>query len=99
MLQQVETLQINLENYYPLLDEETISDLERLANRLSGLRVAHLNATPVGGGVAEILRSLVPLMNGLGVQMDWYCFKADAEFFQITKNIHNSLQGGSNFRP
>jgi len=95
VLQQVETLQINLENYYPLLDEETISDLERLANRLSGLRVAHLNATPVGGGVAEILRSLVPLMNGLGVPTDWYCIRANAEFFQVTKNIHNSLQGGN----
>ena len=54
------------------MDEEAISDLERGANRLSGLKVAHLNATPVGGGVAEILRSLVPLMNGLGVQTDWY---------------------------
>ena len=95
MLQQVETLQINLENYYPLLDEETISDLERLANRLCGLRVAHLNATPIGGGVAEILRSLVPLMTGLGVPTDWYCITANAEFFQVTKNIHNSLQGGN----
>ncbi len=82
-------------NYYPLLDEEALSDLERLANHLSGLKVVHLNATPIGGRVAEILRSLVPMMNGLGVQTDWYCFNADAEYFQVTKNIHNNVQGGS----
>lgn len=93
MLQQVETSQVKLENYYPLMDEEAISDLERLANRLSGLRVAHLNATPIGGGVAEILRSLIPMMTGLGLPTGWYCITANAEFFQVTQNIHNSLQG------
>ncbi len=94
MLQQVTTSQVNLEPYYGLLDEETGADLERLSTRLRGLKVAHLNATSMGGGVAEILRSLVPLMNGLGVQTEWFCISAEPAFFQVTKNIHNSLQGG-----
>ncbi len=67
MLQQVATSHVNLKDYYGLLDEESVTELERLSTRLSGLKVAHLNATSMGGGVAEILRSLVPLMNGLGV--------------------------------
>jgi trehalose synthase len=95
VLQQIHTTQVDLDPYYPLLDEELVTDIERLATRLSGLKVAHLNATSMGGGVAEILRSLVPLMNGLGIQTNWYCIRAEQNFFQITKNIHNSLQGGS----
>ncbi|MCH6557730.1 MAG: glycosyltransferase [Nitrospirae bacterium] len=94
MLQQVATSHVHLKDYYGFLDEESVMELERLSTRLSGLKVAHLNATSMGGGVAEILRSLVPLMNGLGVQTDWYCINADTDFFQVTKNIHNSLQGG-----
>lgn len=94
MLQRVETLSLNLQPYRELVDEETFGDLERLAIRLRGLKVGHLNATSMGGGVAEILRSLVPLMNGLGLKTDWYAIAPDRDFFQVTKNIHNSLQGG-----
>ena len=95
MLQEVTTSQVHLEDYYRLVDEESLMELERLSTRLSGLKVAHLNTTSMGGGVAEILRSLVPLMNGLGVQTGWYCINADQDFFQVTKNIHNSLQGST----
>jgi trehalose synthase len=77
------------------MDKESFEDLERLATRLRGLKVGHVNATSRGGGVAEILMSLVPLMNGLGVETDWYCIAPNPDFFQVTKNIHNSLQGGS----
>jgi len=94
-LQLVPTSHAKLEPYYNLLNEDLVKDLERLATRLGGLKVAHLNATTQGGGVAEILRSLVPLMNGLGIQTDWYCINAEDEFFQVTKNIHNSMQGGN----
>ena len=94
MVHHVTTSPINLDAYSGLLDEDTAADLERLSTRLRGLKVAHLNATSMGGGVAEILRSLVPLMNGVGMQTHWYSLSADPEFFQVTKNIHNSLQGG-----
>ncbi len=95
MLRRVETHPLDLQLYRELVDEENFQALERLATRLRGLKLGHLNATSVGGGVAEILRSLVPLMDGLGVKTQWYCIGPDKDFFQVTKNIHNSLQGGS----
>ncbi len=94
MIQEVWTAPGNLQPYYSLLDEETTTELERLSSRLGGLKVAHLNATSMGGGVAEILRSLVPMMNALGIETRWYCINGDQDFFWVTKNIHNSLQGG-----
>ncbi len=95
VIERVNTAPGHIEPYFQLLDEESTCELERLALRLSGLKVAHLNATSVGGGVAEILRSLVPMMNALGIQTEWYAISGDPDFFQVTKNIHNSLQGGS----
>lgn len=95
MLQRVETHPRDLQPYHEWVDGETFADLERLADRLEGLKVGHVNATSMGGGVAEVLRSLVPLMNGLGVKTDWYCIAPNGDFFQVTKNIHNSLQGGT----
>ena len=95
MLEKIQTRSVDIKLYQEWVDTETFRDLERLATRLRGLKVAHVNATSRGGGVAEILKSLVPLMNGLGVETSWYCVNGTAEFFQVTKNIHNSLQGGS----
>jgi trehalose synthase len=95
MLQAVETGCADFQRYREWVDEETLTNVERLANRLKGLKVGHVNTTSRGGGVAEILTSLVPLMNGLGVKTEWYCIAANRDFFEVTKNIHNSLQGGS----
>jgi len=95
MVQKVETILCDLRPYHEWMDEEVFEGLERLATRLRGLKVGHVNATSRGGGVAEILMSLVPLMNGLGVETDWYCIAPNPHFFEVTKNIHNSLQGGS----
>jgi len=95
MLQRVEIHTLDFHPYHEWVDAETLRDLERLVARLEGLKVGHVNATSKGGGVAEILSSLVPLMNGLGVETTWYCMGPNPEFFQVTKNIHNSLQGGS----
>ena len=95
MLQRVQTNSLDLQPYHEWVDATTLRDLERLAGRLQGLKVGHVNATARGGGVAEILRSLVPLMNGLGVRTNWHCIAPNGDFFQVTKNIHNSLQGGS----
>jgi trehalose synthase len=60
---------------------------------LRGARVLHLNATPYGGGVAEILRSEVPLLRDLGLEADWKIITGDKEFFTVTKTMHNALQG------
>lgn len=71
----------------------TIDALLALAEPLRGLRVLHLNATPYGGGVAEILRSEIPLLRDLGLDADWSIISGDREFFTVTKAIHNGLQG------
>jgi trehalose synthase len=69
---------------------------ERLRSRgaeLGDRRVVHVNSTAAGGGVAELLRSLVPLMNDVGVPTDWLVMEADEQFYDVTKAIHNGLQG------
>ena len=63
------------------------------ARALRGARVLHLNATPYGGGVSELLRSVVPLLNDQGLVADWRIISGDEPFFQVTKAIHNGLQG------
>lgn len=74
---------------------DAIDLLRALANRLEGARVLHLNATPYGGGVAEILRSEIPLLRDLGLNADWKIITGDQTFFSVTKKIHNGLQGAS----
>ena len=73
--------------------DSLLEKLNEVAGSLSDLRLLYLNATPYGGGVAELLRSIVPLLNDLGLHVDWKITKADDEFFEITKSIHNGLQG------
>lgn len=68
-------------------------ELKRLAKPLKGLKVLHVNATKAGGGVAEILHSLVPSLNRLGVNADWFVPKLPQELFNTTKKFHNALQG------
>jgi trehalose synthase len=74
---------------------EAIEQLKTLAAPLKGARVLHLNATPYGGGVAEILRSEVPLLRDLGLAADWRIITGDETFFTVTKAMHNALQGAS----
>lgn len=77
------------------LSVERREELLRQASLLQGKRVVHINATAVGGGVAEILRSLIPYLRSLGIESDWYAIdpKIDKNFFAITNKIHDTLQG------
>ena len=85
---------ISLDAYRPYMDSEMADELSSVAAELRGLRVAHLNATAIGGGVAEILQSMVPLFNALGIATERIVINpTEAEFFQVTKKIHNLLQG------
>jgi trehalose synthase len=70
-----------------------VAQLQELAAPLEGTRVLHVNATPYGGGVAEILRSEIPLLRDLGILADWKLITGDQTFFSVTKTIHNGLQG------
>jgi trehalose synthase len=64
-----------------------------VGERLRGLRVLEVNATPYGGGVSELLRAAVPLLNDLGLRVDWKIIRGDNPFFNVTKAMHNGLQG------
>ena len=82
-----------LDNYRPLVTEEKIEEIKKLARELSGARILHLNATPYGGGVSELLRSEIPILRDLGLHADWKIIFGDEKFFSVTKSFHNALQG------
>ena len=82
-----------LESYAQVAGEEVIDQLRQLAKPLQGMNVVHVNSTAVGGGVAEILTKLVPLMRELDINASWEVIKGDEQFFECTKNMHNALQG------
>jgi len=82
-----------LEQYKQVVGEEVIDQLCQLALPLKGMHILHVNSTALGGGVAEILAKMVPLMNALGIETRWEVIKGNEEFYQCTKNFHNALQG------
>jgi trehalose synthase len=82
-----------LDSYRGLAPDELLDAVVRTARDLRGARVLHLNATPYGGGVSELLRSIVPLLNDQGLVAHWRIINGDDAFFQVTKALHNSLQG------
>ncbi|WP_265109954.1 glycosyltransferase [Halosolutus halophilus] len=79
--------------YDAVTGPDRLQRLRTLAEALDDVRILHVNSTATGGGVAELLRSIVPLCNDLGVDTDWYVMEADESFFEVTKALHNGLQG------
>lgn len=82
-----------IERYQSIVGQDEIETIQSLAKRIEGSRVLHVNATRYGGGVVEMLKSLVPLANAVGLDAVWETIDGDREFFRITKSIHNALQG------
>jgi trehalose synthase len=85
--------EMGIERYLPLIGEETVAEIVAAARPLLGLRVLHVSSTFHGGGVAGMLRSLLPLMTDLGLDADWSLLYGTPELFRITKGLHNALQG------
>ena len=83
----------SLKEYAPIIGEEETEKLETLAGELKGLKILELNSTAVGGGVAEMLYSSVPFLNMLGIEDEWKVIKGTKPYFEMTKNLHNLLQG------
>jgi trehalose synthase len=83
----------HLDDYAELAGQEAVDEVRAVARPLARVSVRHVNATSYGGGVAEILYNLVPLMNDVGLRCDWSVIDANAPFFDVTKRIHNALQG------
>ncbi len=82
-----------IERYMPYVGEKAVAELVALARKLQGLRVLHVNSTYHGGGVAGMLRSLVPLMDDLGLETHWILLFGEPRLFSCTKKLHNALQG------
>src|SRR5213596_223444 len=83
-----------IEDYEPLIGSENVDRIREKARKFEGLRVANFNSTYYGGGVAEMISSLTLLMNSLGLRTEWRVIQGTADFFSITKKMHNALQGG-----
>ncbi|MEA2088948.1 MAG: glycosyltransferase [Patescibacteria group bacterium] len=93
MLKKRKIIKRNINNYKKIVSAEEIKRIKKLAKLLKGKKIIHINATPDGGGVAEILESQPSLERSLGIDSNWYFIKEDRFFFSITKKIHNGLQG------
>src|SRR3989339_547549 len=80
-------------DYEPIVGINTVEELRILAGKLQGKVIQHINSTAVGGGVAEILNRMVPLLRQLGVDTRWDLIKGGDDFFAVTKKMHNLLHG------
>jgi trehalose synthase len=93
LLQPVGVGHKTLADYTHLVGRPLIEEINELADGLKGLKVLHLSATAFGGGVSEILYTLVPLMRDVGIDAEWQVIIGREEFFNATKLMHNALQG------
>ncbi|HLV60886.1 MAG TPA: glycosyltransferase [Fredinandcohnia sp.] len=82
-----------LSAYESVVGAEEVEQIRRLAAGLRGMRIQHLSSTYRGGGVAELLARLVPLMQDVGLHASWDVIRAEPGFFQVTKDFHNALHG------
>ena len=83
----------SLSDYKVHVPEPKISEIYRKATDIAGSHIVNINATYYGGGVAEMMRSIVPLMNDIGINAGWRSIVGAPDFFQVTKKFHNALQG------
>lgn len=93
MLERVPLLEKDIADYAAIVGDDTVERIRKLAEPFVGARVLHVNATAYGGGVAELLATHVPLQRSLGIEAEWQVMAGSDEFFAITKQVHNALQG------
>ncbi|MGQ9545684.1 MAG: glycosyltransferase [Dehalococcoidia bacterium] len=86
-------VKIDIRDYERIVSKSYIEELRLLASRLSGKTILNISSTSVGGGVAEILSRLVLLLSQLGVDVRWQTISGEAQFFKVTKKLHNALHG------
>jgi trehalose synthase len=85
---------LHIESYRRIVGDYPIAEIYKKARKLYGKNILDVNSTYMGGGVAEILSSMVPLINNVGIDEDWRILHGNPDFFTITKKFHNALQGG-----
>jgi trehalose synthase len=93
VLQPVPLASKSLADYTHIVGRQLVEEIRELAAPLAGKRVVHLSATAFGGGVSEILYTLIPLMRDVGLEVEWQVIYGREEFFNATKLMHNALQG------
>jgi len=93
LLQEVALGHKTLADYTHIVGKDLTEQIRELAEPLKGKRVLHVSATAFGGGVSEILYTLVPLMRDVGLDAHWHVIFGKEEFYNATKLLHNSLQG------
>jgi trehalose synthase len=93
MLQPVSVAHKHLSDYASIVGRPLVEEIRERAARLAGKRILHVSATAFGGGVSEILYTLVPLMIDVGLDCEWQVIYGREEFFNATKLMHNALQG------
>jgi trehalose synthase len=93
MLERVPLLEKELDDYEDVVGPDALERIRELARPLAGKRVLHINATAYGGGVAELLATHVPLLRSVGLDAEWQVMHGSDEFFAVTKQVHNGLQG------
>ena len=93
MLPFVETPTQSLKKYKGIISDDLFREVKSLAKGLKGLKVVMINSTPKGGGVANVLSNLIPLMKGVKINVNWHVIPPGKKFFGLTKEIHNALQG------
>ena len=92
-MQRVNVGHKTLADYASIVGRSLADEIRTLAEPLRGRRMLHLSATAFGGGVAEIQYTLIPLLNDVGIEAEWRVIHGRDEFFDVTKAIHNGLQG------
>src|SRR3989304_8308656 len=82
-----------MDDYSLIVGESIVEELRLIASHLWGKRIINVNSTAVGGGVAEILNRMVPLLKDMGLNVRWDVIRGGEEFFDVTKKFHNALHG------
>ncbi len=85
--------EIDIKAYKDIIGVKEIDSLKQTAGKLENKKWAHVNSTFTGGGVAEMLNSVIPIARGLGLDCIWYCIEASDDFYIVTKKFHNIIQG------
>ncbi len=84
---------VSIDEYLLIIGAKEVEEIKRLSVLLQGRSWSHVNSTFEGGGVAEMLKSVVPIAKGLGINCKWYCIEGSDNFYSITKRFHNIIQG------
>jgi trehalose synthase len=92
-MKEVDLVKKDISIYKSFINRQEKSLLLELSQSLKGKKIAFVNSTSFGGGVAELFHSIIPLSRSMGVDIHWFVLEGDTEFFSVTKKMHNMLQG------